>query len=100
MEKTAGIIEAFVKGVKELRNPAPDNLLRTPASSGTASHTTASFTVQFMEWLEYRYGCDLVTAVDSSNLSAEGTRSYKITTQKEIFPILDRCHCIPQEKDA
>ncbi len=56
--------------------------------------------VQFMEWLEYRYGCDLVTAVDSSNLSAEGTRSYKITTQKEIFPILDRCHCIPQEKDA
>lgn len=56
--------------------------------------------VQFMEWLEYKYDCNLVTAIDSSNLSAEGAHAYKITTQKEIFPILDRCHCIPQENDA
>ena len=56
--------------------------------------------VQFMEWLEYRYDCNLVTAIESINLSAMGAHDYKITTQKEIFPILDRCHCIPQEGDA
>ncbi len=56
--------------------------------------------VQFMEWLEYNYGCNLVTAISSSYLSAEGTHDYKITTQKEIFPILDKCHCKPQESDA
>ncbi len=58
--------------------------------------------VQFMEWLEYMYGCNLVTAIDSSNfvsLSGE-SHSYRITTQKEIFPILDKCHCVPQENDA
>ncbi len=56
--------------------------------------------VQFMEWLEYRYDCNLVTAITSANFRAEGGHDYKISTQKEIFPILDRCHCIPQEDDA
>lgn len=61
---------------------------------------TGNRDVQFMEWLEYKYDCNLVTAIDSSNLSAEGAHPYKISTQKEIFPILDRCHCMPQENDA
>ena len=61
---------------------------------------TGSRDVQFMEWLEYKYGCNLVTAIDSSNFSVKGAHDYKISTQKEIFPILDRCHCIPQKNDA
>lgn len=58
--------------------------------------------VQFMEWLEYIYGCNFVTAIDSSHFTSgkNGAHSYRITTQKEIFPILDKCHCLPQEGDA
>lgn len=58
--------------------------------------------VQFMEWLEYLYNCNLVTAIDSTNFvdAIDGGHSYRITTQKEIFPILDKCHCIPQKDDA
>ncbi len=58
--------------------------------------------VQFMEWLEYIYGCNFVTAIETSQYASEikGAHSYRISTQKEIFPILDKCHCIPQEEDA
>ena len=54
--------------------------------------------VQFMEWLEYMYGCNFVTAINSVYFESgmSGAHSYRITTQKEIFPILDKCHCIPQ----
>lgn len=58
--------------------------------------------VQFMEWLEYMFDCDFVTAISSSNFkeAKNGCHSYRISTQKEIFPILDKCHCLPQENDA
>ena len=58
--------------------------------------------VQFMEWLEYRYDCNLVTAINSSEFvnNVKGAHSYRISTQKEIFPILDKCHCLPQKNDA
>lgn len=58
--------------------------------------------VQFMEWLEYMYGCNFVTAINSVYFESgmSGAHSYRITTQKEIFPILDKCHCIPQEGDG
>ena len=60
------------------------------------------YDIQFMEWLEYMYHCDFITAIDSSKFkeAKNGGHSYRITTQKEIFPILDKCHCLPQENDA
>lgn len=33
-------------------------------------------------------------------VSGEHGEGYGCTTQKEIFTILDHCHCIPKEKDA
>ena len=59
--------------------------------------------IQFMEWLEYKYDCNYVQSIYSNNFEGEGKDgriSYVISTQKEIFPILDKCHCIPQENDA
>lgn len=40
--------------------------------------------IQFLEWLEWKYDCNFVTAVNYT--------SYKVTTQKEIFSLLDKCH--------
>jgi len=63
---------------------------------------TGNRDVQFMEYLEYVYGCNFVTAISRENFADDinYAHSYRITTQKEIFPILDKCHCIPQDKDA
>ena len=63
---------------------------------------TGTRDVQFMEWLEYKYDCNLVSAIDSSEFqdTMEGAHSYRVTTQKEIFPILDKCHCIPGKDDG
>ncbi len=55
--------------------------------------------VQFMEYLECFYGCNYVTSVSNKYLG-EGSHNYAITTQKEIFPILDRCHMILNKDDA
>lgn len=58
--------------------------------------------IQFLEWLEWKYQCNFITAIDKKNLNVakEHGASYRVTTQKEIFPILDKCHCIPTEQDA
>lgn len=58
--------------------------------------------IQFLEWLEWKYQCNFVTAIESTNfeVAREHGNSYRVTTQKEIFPILDRCHCIPSAGDA
>ena len=58
--------------------------------------------IQFMEWLEWKYDCNFVTRIPHEFLEVVGKHGggYGITTQKEIFPILDHCHCIPQEEDA
>ena len=58
--------------------------------------------IQFLEWLEWKYGCNFVTRVhhDFLEVAGEHGSGYGCTTQKEIFPILDCCHCIPQADDA
>lgn len=58
--------------------------------------------IQFLEWIEWKYQCNFVTAIDRKdlNVAKEHGASYRVTTQKEIFPILDKCHCIPTEHDA
>lgn len=58
--------------------------------------------LQFMRYLESKYGCDLVTAMEVSEFSLvnKHSASYKCTTQKEIFPILDQIHFSLDEKNA
>ncbi len=58
--------------------------------------------IQFLEWLEWKYGCNFLTAIEGDDLAVAGKHgtAYRVTTQKEIFPILDRCHCIPDTNDA
>ncbi len=57
--------------------------------------------IQFLEWLEWKYGCNFVTHISPGQLEVvKGGGGYTVSTQKEIFPILDHCHCIPQEEDA
>ncbi len=58
--------------------------------------------IQFLEWLEWKYDCNFVTRIhhDFLEVAGEHGEGYGCTTQKEIFPILDHCHCIPQEDDA
>lgn len=50
--------------------------------------------VQFMEWLEYRYGCNLVTQVGAENFTGDKINNfhYCMGGQKELFYILDKCH--------
>ena len=50
--------------------------------------------VQCMEWLEYKYGCNLVTQVGSENFTGDKINNfhYCISGQKELFCILDKCH--------
>jgi len=58
--------------------------------------------IQFLEWLEWKYECNFVTRIKHEFLEVakEHGEGYGCTTQKEIFPILDHCHCIPQANDA
>lgn len=58
--------------------------------------------IQFLEWLEWKFGCNFLTAIEGNNLKVAGKHgtAYRVTTQKEIFPMLDRCHCIPGIDDA
>lgn len=58
--------------------------------------------IQFLEWLEWKHGCNFVTRIKHEFLEVakEHGEGYGCTTQKEIFPILDHCHCIPQADDA
>lgn len=64
--------------------------------------STADTNVQFMRFLEQKFQCDLVNSisVNASGHMIEGMHGCINLTPKEIFPILDRCHCIPNEKDA
>lgn len=55
--------------------------------------------VQFMEYLECFYDCNFVTSVSKQYLT-EGAHNYAISAQREIFPILDKCHMILSKEDA
>lgn len=55
--------------------------------------------VQFMEYLECFYNCNFVTSISKEHLT-EGAHNYAISTQREIFPILDKCHMTLTKEDA
>lgn len=58
--------------------------------------------IQFLEWLEWKYGCNFLVPIakaDFENSDAYGHR-YSCSTQKEIFPMLEKCHVHPTDKDA
>lgn len=58
--------------------------------------------IQFMRYLEKVYNCDVVEPIQVANFTntLNGMRPCVNLSPKEIFPILDKCHCHPQEKDA
>lgn len=65
-------------------------------------HKAADTNVQFMRYLEKIYNVDIVEPiqVDKFTNSIDGMHPCVNSTQKEIFPLLDRCHCLPKEGDA
>ncbi len=56
--------------------------------------------IQFLEYLEYKYECNFVTRVEIQELSAGDKVTYVVSAMREIFEILNRCHCIPRPDDA
>ncbi len=50
--------------------------------------------IQFLRWLEEIYLCDFVGMIKTEDFlqKMDGTSPYVCMTQKEIFPILDKCH--------
>ncbi len=58
--------------------------------------------IQPLQFLEYAYGVDLLTAIPSTEFKKTDPHgcSYRVTTQKEVFSILDQCHCRPRDNDA
>lgn len=70
---------------------------------GEGYDRTASDTnVQFMRYLEKVYGCDVVERmqIDEYTNSIQGMHPCVNSSPKEIFPILDKCHCHPKNGDA
>lgn len=66
------------------------------------SNVNGAADVQFLTYLEHTYGCDFVTRINVADFKTvrEGMHPYVTTTPKEIFPILDQCHCHPTMEDA
>lgn len=58
--------------------------------------------VQFMRYLEKMHGYDIVDPIQLKDFtnSMDGMAPCINLSPKEIFPILDKCHCIPQKNDA
>lgn len=57
--------------------------------------------IQFLEYLEWKYGCNFLSMVDNADLIVAGKcgSNYRATTQKELFTIFDKCHIIPSAED-
>lgn len=55
-----------------------------------------------MRYLEKMHGYDIVDPIQVKDFtnSMDGMRPCVNLSPKEIFPILDKCHCIPQKNDA
>lgn len=58
--------------------------------------------IQFLAWLEWKYGCDFLTTIEKDQFKVvdEHGHRYSCSTQKEIFPMLDRCHVHPSKEDG
>ncbi len=57
--------------------------------------------IQFIEWLEWKYGCNFLQRIEKRDFEDDGGKgsNYSCSTQKEVFPILDRCHIHPDADD-
>ncbi len=59
--------------------------------------------IQFMEWLEYKYECNIISAIyykEMNQVNPQTGGHYSMTDQKDIFPIFDRAHIKPSDEDA
>lgn len=60
------------------------------------------YSIQFLSFLEYSTGSDFVSAMSRINFQVAGQHGhdYSVTTQKELFPVLQKCLCMPGDQDA
>lgn len=58
--------------------------------------------IQFLEYLEWKYGCNFLSMVSNEELTVAGAcgSNYRATTQKELFAIFDKCHMVPSAEDS
>ena len=58
--------------------------------------------IQFLEYLEWKYDCNFLTPVSKEDFEVvdEHGHRYSCSTQKEIFPMLEKAHVHPIESDA
>lgn len=79
-----------------------ENVINKKESNGVFSAKTGVRDVQFIEWMEYLYDVNFVSAVYKKDFinSMESAHHYCVTTEKEIFPILDKLHRHPSDADA
>lgn len=58
--------------------------------------------IQFLEWLEWKYNCNFVTAVGKEvfTLAREHGHRYSTSDELELFTLLDRCHVRPNLEDG
>jgi len=63
---------------------------------------TANRDIQFFDYLEYKYDCNFLQDIgrDEYENREKCVVGYKVTAMREIFSILDKCHCIPGENDS
>lgn len=76
----------------------PDNINDNPFTK----HKTGQREIQFMEWLEYKYGCNIIASIyhgELLNIPSDTGGHYSMTDQKDLFPIFDRAHIIPTDRD-
>ena len=65
-------------------------------------HKTGTRDIQFPEWLEWKYGCNFVTAVELFDFRNDisDSHAYRVIAEKELFTILDQLHMHPGKLDA
>lgn len=65
-------------------------------------HSRADTNIQFLRYLEEKYQCDFVDRMDVLQFDnvMEGMCPYVGLSPKELFPLLDKCHVVPNIRDG
>lgn len=85
-----------------VKNKTYFNLCEAVYGSAYEEYVRGAWDVQPLTYLEHQYGCDFVTRlnVEDFQTKIEGMHPYVTSSPKEIFPLLDKCHCQPCSTDA
>lgn len=65
-------------------------------------YVNAAADIQFLTYIEHKCDCDFVTRrnVEDFKTTVAGMHPYVALSPKELFPILDKCHIVPNKEDA